>query len=55
MYKNEFQIWLHNQGYYRIENSSVWYDIDGNIVSGEVLYQKLAEFKTLKKINCKLN
>lgn len=44
LYKNEFQIWLNSQGYYRKEGSLVWYIAD-RVVSGKELSDKLNEFK----------
>lgn len=45
---NEFQKWLTEQGFYRVEGSLVWY-FDNKQATGEQLCEKLEEFKKLKK------
>ncbi len=41
---NEFQKWLTEQGFYRVEGSLVWY-LDGEHVSGAKLAHLLEEYK----------
>jgi hypothetical protein len=45
---NEFQIWLMKQGYYRNNDSLVWWK-DDKMVDGKELNRKLNQWKSLTK------
>ena len=48
MYKNEFQLWLHEEkGLYRKKGSLLWYRNNDEIVKGRELSKLLHEWKKI--------